>query len=439
MSDDLARQLEQERELSAWRERLLAAKESELRAIYASRTWAWASRLRALKYRWLDPLLVRLGSLRRSRPRASDAAPQKMVEFPKPQGRDILCFPIIDWDLRFQRPQQLMTQFGRAGHRVFYVAPTFRQDGPAYTLIEKAKNVFQVSLRGPRLNVYRDTLRRGDLEPALDALRRDAGIDDAALIVQFPFWAPLAQSLGLRPLIYDCMDSLGGFTSVSRKIIALETPLMEAADLVVASSPLLEREARKHARNVLLLRNACDYDAFASIRATKNPRPLVGYYGAISYWFDVDLVARLAAHRPDWDFLLIGDTWGADVAKLTKLANVTLPGEQPYASIPRWLAMFDVAIIPFRRMPLTEATNPVKAYEFLAGGKPIVSVPIPEMAALQPHARLASTAEEFEREIEAAMRENSAEHVAARRTFAREQTWEKRFEELVGALELLQE
>ncbi len=429
MSDDLARQLEEERELSAWRGRRLAAKESELRAIYASRTWAWASRLRAIKYRWIDPVLVRWGSRRNARSKDLEPA-RTRLELPKAERQDILCFPIIDWDLRFQRPQQLMMQFGRAGHRVFYVAPTFRQSGPLILLTKRESNVFEVSLRGPRLDFYRDVPRSGDLEPALDALRREASIECAAVIVQFPFWAPVARRLNLRPLIYDCMDAIGGFTSVSRRILALEKPLMQCADLVVASSPHLEREARRSSPNVLLLRNACDYDAFAHIEAAKNPRPLIGYYGAISYWFDVDLVARLAARRPDWDFLLIGDTWGADVSSLTRLANVTLPGEQPYSSIPKWLAAFDVAIIPFRRMALTEATNPVKAYEMLAGGKPIVSVPIPEAVQLQPLVRLASTVEEFECGIERAMRENDAEAVAARRAFAHEQTWRRRFDVL---------
>src|SRR4030095_14405850 len=96
--------------------------------------------------------------------------------------------------------------------------------------------------------------------------------------------------------------------------------------------------------------------------------------------------------------------------------------------------MLYAAILPFKRLPLTEATNPVKAYEILASGKPLVSVPIPEMASLAPLVRLASTVEEFESEIEAPLKDDSAEMVEQRRNFAKENTWEKRYEALSPAV-----
>lgn len=180
---------------------------------------------------------------------------------------------------------------------------------------------------------------------------------------------------------------------------------------------------------MVLLRNACDFDHFARTPSANNARPVIGYYGAIADWFDSALVAELAERRRDWDFILVGSTYGADISRLANLPNVSLPGEEAYESLPEWLGRFDVAIIPFKRTSLTEATNPVKVYEILAGGKPIVSVPIPEVAALAPLVRLASSAEEFEREIAAALAHDvgSAEE---RRAFAREHTWDRRFEVL---------
>src|SRR5205807_6811035 len=73
---------------------------------------------------------------------------------------DVVCFPIIDWDFRFQRPQQLMKRFAEAGHRVFYIAQRFRSEGPPYEVTPKARNLFEVTLRGPDKNVYRDRLQR---------------------------------------------------------------------------------------------------------------------------------------------------------------------------------------------------------------------------------------------------------------------------------------
>src|SRR5437763_3041915 len=202
------------------------------------------------------------------------------------------------------------------------------------------------------------------------------------------------------------MDHHASFSTNEQAMVDQEPELLSAADLVVVSSDALQTHAQQANQNVLLVRNACDYDHFArvSVRTASGSdrpkRPLIGYYGAIADWFDSDLVADLAERRPDWDFILVGSTFSADLSRLSQLSNVTLPGEKPYAEIPDWLAKFDVAILPFKRMPLTEATNPVKAYEIFAAGKPIVSVPLPEMLLLAPLARLASTTAEFEREIE---------------------------------------
>jgi GT2 family glycosyltransferase/glycosyltransferase involved in cell wall biosynthesis len=359
----------------------------------------------------------------------------------KPAKYDVVCLPIVDWDFRFQRPQQLMSRFAAAGHRVFYVSLKFQRGGPPYRITSKAENVFEITLRGPDLNVYRDTLdaRDGDrIFASFDAMRRDLGIAAAAVWVQLPFWWPLARRLKADfpwPVVYDCMDHHAGFSTNRPAMLAEEAELSGAADLVVASSCLLEAGAKRANRNVILVPNACDYDHFAAAATSAAPakRPVVGYYGAIADWFDSDLVAELARRRPAWDIVLVGSTFSADVSRLSRLRNVSLPGEKPYAEIPGWLARFDVAIIPFKRNPLTEATNPVKAYEILAAGKPLVAVPLPEIAAMAPHVRLASTADEFIREIEAALADPGAGK-EARRAFARENTWAKRFETLAPAI-----
>src|SRR5437763_11473450 len=208
------------------------------------------------------------------------------------------------------------------------------------------------------------------------------------------------------------MDHHASFSTNEQAMVDQEPELLSAADLVVVSSDALQTHAQQANQNVLLVRNACDYDHFArvSVRTASGSdrpkRPLIGYYGAIADWFDSELVADLAERRPDWDFILVGSTFSADTKRLAKLSNVSLLGEKHYAEIPDWVVKFDVVIIPFKRTPLTESTNPVKAYEILAAGKPIVSVPIPEMRALSRFVRLAADAKEFEQEISAALAEN---------------------------------
>ncbi|HEY3204021.1 MAG TPA: polysaccharide pyruvyl transferase family protein [Thermoanaerobaculia bacterium] len=353
---------------------------------------------------------------------------------------DVVCFPIIDWDFRFQRPQQLMKRYAEAGHRVFYIAQRFRPAGQPYEISEKARNVFEVSLRGPEKNVYKDRLETEESEAlfqGIDALRRDRSLGATASIVQLPFWSPVARRFRddcAWPLVYDLMDHHAGFSSNTAAMVEGERELLSSADLVLASSAFLEEQARRQNPHVLRLPNACDYEHFAAVSEPRNTRPVVGYYGAISDWFDAGLVAELARRRPDWDFLLVGSTWGADLGELPKLPNVAMPGEKPYAEIPRWLERFDVAFIPFKVTPLTEATNPVKAYEIFAAGKPLVSVPLPELLAMAPHVRTASAPAEFEKEIEAALRDTKPDEVESRRAFAKENTWARRFETMSAAV-----
>jgi hypothetical protein len=350
---------------------------------------------------------------------------------------DILCFPIIDWDFRFQRPQQLMLRFAAGGHRVFYLSHRFRKSGAPYLLRLIKPSLWEVSLRGLRCNLYQGLLDDGfrdHLFQALSELQRDLSLETAMALLQSPFWWPLAKKAASAfqwRTVYDCMDYHAGFSASNPVLIEQERELLSQVDLVVTSSALLQNQAQQYARKVALVRNACDYEHFAKAGSKPNgKRPAVGYYGAIADWFDSDLVADLAERRREWDFILVGSTLSADLRRLSKLPNVSLPGEKPYAEIPAWLARFDVAILPFKRTPLTEAANPVKAYEIFASGKPLVSVPLPEMLSLAPLARLASTVDEFERAIRQELGCIDLPAKRKRRAFARSNTWDKRFQQL---------
>ncbi len=364
-----------------------------------------------------------------------------LIEMTAPtQKFDVICFPIIEWNFRFQRPQQLMMQFAAAGHRIFYLQQSFRSVGPTYQITQKATNVFEVSLRGPLQNVYKDKLSdHGKLElfSALDELRRDLGISAALACVQLPYWESLASLTREKfawPILYDCMDYHAGFSPDHQNISAVETEknLLTNADQVVVSSSALLEHVAPYASKVALIRNGCDYEHFAkasSQQITNQRRPVIGYYGAIAEWFDVELVAELAARRTDWDFILIGAATKANINRLQKIPNIKFTGEKPYAQLPDLLSSIDATFIPFKRMPLTEATNPVKAYESLAAGKPVVATPLPEIIALGEIVQTANTADEFEQQLAKAIAENSLSLVEARQAFAQQHTWEKRFEQ----------
>jgi len=368
---------------------------------------------------------------------------------------DVLVLPIIDWTFRFQRPQHIARQFARNGHRVFYVKTTFHSGDPdrgARVLARPLEtHVIEIQLPGPSgLSIYRHRPDDGTVErwvQAIDAFRWEAHIVEAVCIVQLPFWRALALRLRERfgwRVVYDCMDRHAGFSTNDPQMLREEEDLARSSDLVVVTSRRLLEEQSRFNSNCLLIPNACEFEHF-SVGPISSPaladlrRPVVGYYGAISEWFDTELVAEIARQRPDWSFVLIGSTFGADLAPLRGLANVYLMGEQPYEALPAYLHAFDVATIPFRLNDLTEATDPVKFYEYLSAGKPVVAAPLPELLeyAEAGLVYIAREARDWVEKIEQALREDGPERQDARRAFARRNTWAERWARLRPAVDAL--
>ena len=367
---------------------------------------------------------------------------------------DWVFFGVIDWHFRHQRPQQLALALARAGRRVFYVSVNFVDSTePGFELerLDPALPLFQVFFHlpgphsvyvGPPSEPTLDQLRTGQL-----ALWERAGIRQAVHVVQHPYWFALAAFLPPARLVYDCMDFHAGFDNTGDAHAGAEQRLFALADLTIVTSDYLAAHAqRSGARQVAMIRNAAEFDHFHTAavapleHANPGRRPVLGYYGAIAEWFDPDLVAGLSAAFPQADIVLIGaDTAGVG-QRLASCPNVRMTGEKPYAELPQWLARFDVCLIPFRVTELTLATNPVKAYEYLSAGKPVVSVDLPE---LRPFGDLVYRAHDragFVEQVSRALSE-SAEPLAAsvaelreRRTlFAAGQTWQQRATDLLAA------
>jgi GT2 family glycosyltransferase/glycosyltransferase involved in cell wall biosynthesis len=382
-------------------------------------------------------------------PAAATAPAAVPLRPPMPQCYDVLVFPIIDWDFRFQRPQQLARRLACAGHRVFYLRTTF-QDGPwpCCRLIEDG--ILEVHLPGPaHLRPYTDCLDEvltSRLVDAFEHLRRQYGIVDAVCLVDLPFWGPLALALRARygwKVVYDCMDEHRGFQENSARMLAHEEELSQRSDLVLATAHrLFEKQAQLNPR-CLLVPNAADFAHFhtappllaAEVRGL--PRPIIGYYGAIAEWFDSAVVGALARARPHWSFVLIGSTAGADLAPLEGLPNVLLLGEKPYAVLPAYLHAFDLCLIPFKKTPLTDATNPVKLFEYLSAGKPVVATDLDELRHYADYVYLVALPEGWLPAIEAALHEDWPAQAQARTDFARRQTWDERTARLREALNAL--
>jgi GT2 family glycosyltransferase len=364
---------------------------------------------------------------------------------------DIICFPVIDWDFRFQRPQQLLSQYAQNGHRVFYTRTQFK--GPADATVDIrqiSERIYEITLPGDSSTViYRDDLKGETLRKsfaALVSLIKNEHLVNPLCLVDHPFWTPLAGQLKEQfnsKIVYDCMDDHSGFEVTHPEFQARENSLISTSDMVVTTSRILFDRLSKVHKNCILVPNAGDFDHFNRIPPRETsplaslPRPVIGYYGAIAEWFDTAAIHTAATRHPDWSFALIGNTTGVDIRDLKKLSNVHFLGEKPYKDLPAYLAGFDVATIPFRRIPLTEATNPVKVFEYLSAGKPVVATSLPELLPHKDLVYLYSTPEEFISKLEQALREDNAGVQEKRMELARKNTWEIRYQLLQSSVDAM--
>jgi GT2 family glycosyltransferase/glycosyltransferase involved in cell wall biosynthesis len=363
----------------------------------------------------------------------------------QPLRRDVFVFAVIDWHFRFQRPQQLAISLAQTGKRVFYISNEFIDSSePGYEIERIVQDIYQVRLRVPGAEPIYGSLPTAAAQhmlfSGLGQLMLDYCVSGLYGIVHHPFWKQTAWSVPNCIRVYDCMDHHEGFGGVATDLVQAEESLLRCADQVIVTSSWLEEFARKYSREIVVIRNAGDFDFFSRKPETTYSdtlgRKVVGYYGAIAEWFDVELLTFLAEKNPDVLFLLVGrDTVDAK-RKLSRLANVIFTGEVPYRDLPHYLYGFDVCILPFRVLPLTLATNPVKVYEYLAAGRPVVAADLPEMRQFEGCVRVANQYEDFHEELVAALGERERhDMVELRRAFARNQTWNHRARDLIKHLE----
>lgn len=288
-----------------------------------------------------------------------------------------------------------------------------------------------VSWPGSRLAAW--TNRRTLAWQVRRALDR-RGMRRPILWTSLPTAATLVGALDERAVVYYCGDDFSALSGVDHApVAALEQELVEAADLIVAASP--ELAARFPAGRTLLLPHGADITHFGRpvpiAQDLRRGRPVAGFYGSISDWLDVPLLAHTARGLPDWDFLLIGEV-RTNVDLLRGLPNVRLVGPRDHGDLPSYVQHWQVSLLPFRDTPQIRACNPLKLREYLAAGTPIVSTPFP---ALRPYLGLVEVAPSASG-FAAAIRNAAADtrRNVYRRSAVRGESWEQRAAELDQAL-----
>ena len=281
-------------------------------------------------------------------------------------AKEIIIFaPTLPWEGEmFQRPQQLARALAQQGALVFYMQPErswpakFQEIENGLILCSTPADAFHII---PKFYVYTLT------------------------------WSiPLLAFFDQHRIIYDYLDDLSVFQGDAKRLQRDHDDTLQSADLVLVTSQKLYQKAVILREDCVLCPNGADYSHFHNPTGDSPPadlepilakgNPVVGYHGALARWFDYPLISALAAKRTDIEFVLIGvdHDQTLDGSGLLDLPNLHWLGQKPYQDLPKYLHHFDVGMIPFQINEITNATSPIKLFEYFAAGIPAIVTPMAE-------------------------------------------------------------
>lgn len=380
---------------------------------------------------------------------------------------DILCISTTDWDEIWGSRQQIMLRLVKRGHRVLFVE---RQVGPEQLLRSphlrnrKFKEWRDIRLHNladglwrwqptllPPGRYYNQVMNRlgqkwlaRQLRPVLKRL----GFNEIILWLYPPQSAPLIGLFDMKISVYHCIERFAGIQKGRKREVMLEeeAQLLRRADLVFTHSDgLRKRYEPLTQRPIRLIPSAADVAHFQSSRKVHPdilhiPQPRMGVVGTLDERIDIEMLSELARLHKNWHLILIGHirTERVDMTPLFALRNVHSLGKYAFKELPELLNGMDVNLVPYVLNELTRYISPLKIYEYLAVGKPIVSVDLPEVHSLsdwitivpENHGSAAERAKAFGTCIQRAMDSNSPEREYELRKAAWDHDWDERVNDM---------
>lgn len=381
-------------------------------------------------------------------------------------GRDVVCVGFSDWDTEgWTNQHHLMSRVAASGSRVLFIE--------------------SLGLRRPDLGSGRDLrrivrrLRRGLARPvkhdgvmvlsplvlpvhsyarirAVNAWMLRARVRQVVRSLGFHYpvlWAYVPQAEVLLDLlkpelvVYHCVDDIAAQEGIhSSSFDAAERRFVGRANLVIASAPALAERMRPLSANVLYAPNVADTRKFATAlepgpidaALAALPEPRIVFVGAIAEnKLDFELIADAAAARRDWTWALVGPVGlgypQTDISPLEVQPNVHFLGPRAHADLPALLRGAAAGVIPYRHSRLTASVFPMKVYEYLAAGLPVVATGLPSLRGVDDVA-LVDGVDQVIDALETALMDDSPDERRTRSAAALAHSWETRLAEIGAAL-----
>lgn len=377
------------------------------------------------------------------------------------RGENVIIFSSDDWSSGLKTSKyHIARQLARHNRVLFVNSIGLRSPAAASGEAKRALGKLRAFFRGPvwvleGLHVYTPIVfpffRASRLVTALNGfllrtimswLQRRLALSNPIVFVFIPTFNEVIGRLGEKAIVYYCIDDLRGYDGIDITWFdQQEERLLSRANCVIACSKKLqvafqERGYRAyyvpHGVDWALFRKAVEEDMPLPEDLRDVPEPRLGFYGFLSdEVVDFALLLRMAAERPEWHIVLIGKPKaGMDMDSLTRAPNIHYLGLKPFHDLPAYTRHFAVGLMPFRIMQVTWNSNPLKMWEYLAGGLPVVSSDIPEVRHYADAVHIARTHEEFIEKCNLALNEGSREARDRRSRAVECDSWERRIERI---------
>jgi len=370
------------------------------------------------------------------------------------KGRDIVFVAGTSWQSNPTSQIQIPLRLARH-NRVLFVNPAVSPFTPLKKIVKgvrvemppRRQKFGDIMVLTPMLLPFKDSklgnrfsryLRIQQIRSAM----RELDFKEPVLIVGGARPETLGR-LGEKLSVYHCNDDYSSgveYMGTSRDwMLKRENETLSKVDLVIVTSQILLDKKNAAHNEVFFVPTGCDAAHFEKAASNSGnlpadianiDRPLIGFMGFINNRIDFDLVYELSVARKDWSFVFIGSTMATvDKQKLERVRsreNVHMLGFKDKKVIPDYVMAFDVCLIPYVDNEFNRSSNPIKLYEYLATGKPIVSRRIPAVDSFKELVYLASDRDEFLQQIERALAESDGELQVERMKVARQNDWDVR-------------
>lgn len=272
------------------------------------------------------------------------------------------------------------------------------------------------------------------------------GFDAPILWVYSPVACDATDNIPHRALVYDCVDRHSAYGGLMNPVLVdqMEAQLAGTCDVVFATATALSKRLCAFNDKTYMIPNGANFERFFEASREQPcpaglagiPHPIFGFVGALQSCIEYRFVRAAAAARPDWHFVFIGaEKPGVDLSSLKSLSNVHFLGLVPHEKLPSFLAQFDVCLNLFAKSNLSKDVSPLKFYEYLATGKPIISTYQPDQV-LQYESLiyLCRTATDFVEKCEKSLLDQSEERRDARIAEGRKSAWDARVAQMCEIL-----